>query len=478
MLNVPFLIFKGCISKRVYLMKEIITIIFIVFIGACIFCKSKQRALKKIINQDELTLLLSEKKFLEEAKILLSKSLPNEYMLISMDIDKFKIINELYGYEKGTELLVEVASNIATYFSEADLKARVIADNFLILIKTDLYKLNCSMKGNFCNYIKNIQRNILNEDFNINISQGIYIVDDTSLSLNYMIDCVNSARVDGKKIYGNKTVIFDKEMQKKRELYNFIITNMEHALIYENFKVYYQPKVDLNSGKLVGFEALVRWVKDNGEIIPPNDFIPIFETNEFISRLDYYIFSKVCVFISENITKHNIPRISVNLSGITILKSDVVNTLIHILEFYDLEPKHLELEITESAMIDNFQSLANKVYELRKVGFVVSMDDFGSGLSSLNRLKDIHFDIIKIDKLFIENTLESERGVYIIENIIRMSKYLDLLIVAEGIETENQAKLLKKLGCNIAQGYYFAKPMPEENVIEYFSEYEKTCLCI
>lgn len=459
-------------------MKEIITTVFIVLLCMYIFCKIKQRTLKKIINQDSLTLLLSEKKFLEEAMALLSKSLPNEYMLISIDIDKFKIINELYGYEKGTELLVEVASNIATYFSEADLKARVIADKFLILIKTEVYKMNCSTKGDFCNYIKNIQKNILNEDFNINISQGIYVIDDINLSLNYMIDCVNSARIDGKKIYGNKIVVFDKEMQKKRELYNFIISNMEHALSYENFKVYYQPKVDLKSGGLVGFEALVRWVKYNGEIIPPNDFIPIFETNEFISRLDYYIFRKVCIFISENITKYSIPRISVNLSGITILKSDVVNNLLNILKDYDLESKHLELEITESAMIDNFQSLANKVDELRQVGFIVSMDDFGSGLSSLNRLKDIHFDIIKIDKLFIENTLESERGIYIIENIIRMSKYLDLLTVAEGIETENQAKLLKKLGCNIAQGYYFAKPMPEDSVIEYFSKYKKTCLCV
>lgn len=237
-----------------------------------------------------------------------------------------------------------------------------------------------------------------------------------------MIDCVNSIRSYGKKIYGNKTVIFDKKMQKKRELYNFIISNMENALMHENFKIHYQPKVNLRSGELAGFEALVRWVKDDGEIISPNDFIPIFETNEFISRLDYYIFSKVCMFIK-----------------------------------------------------DNFQMVIKNIENLREIGFIVSMDDFGSGLSSLNRLKDIDVDVLKLDKLFIEDTLDSERGVYIIENIIKMSENLNIETVAEGIETKNQAELLKNLGCNIAQGYYFSKPIPEENVINYFLEYERTC---
>ncbi|MGL5256270.1 MAG: EAL domain-containing protein [Proteocatella sp.] len=459
-------------------MKDIIITVGIVFLVMFILCRIKQRALKKIINQDGLTLLLSEKKFLEDAKIILSKAVSNEYMLISIDIDKFKIINEIYGYDKGTELLVEVAKNITKYFVEADLKARVIADKFLILIKTEIYKKNYCEKGSICNYIKNVQKNILNEEFSLNMSQGIYTIYDTKLSLNYMIDCVNSARIDGKKIYGNKTVIFDKGMQKKRELYNFIISNMEQALIHEKFKIHYQPKVDLKSKELVGFEALVRWVGDDGKIIVPDKFIPIFETNEFISKLDYYIFDKVCMFISKNFSEYNIPRISVNLSGITILKSDVVNNLVKILESYGLDTKAIELEITESAMIENFKNLVNKVSKLREMGFIISMDDFGSGLSSLSRLKDIHFDIIKIDRLFIENTLESERGIYIIENIIKVSKHLDVITVAEGIETEKQADLLKKLGCDIAQGYYFSKPMPEENVIKYFLEYEKTCLCV
>lgn len=454
-------------------MKEIIIIVVTVFLVMFISCRNKQRDLKKIINQDELTQLLSEKKFLEEAKICLSKSMPNEHMLISIDIDKFKIINEIYGYENGTNILIEVANNINEYFLDAELIARIRADEFLILIKTELYKKIYCIKGNISNYIKNIQKNILDEDFNINISQGIYVVNDKNLNLNYIIDCVNSARKNEKKIYGNKTVVFDKDMQQKRELYSFIISNMEYALMYENFKVYYQPKVDLNSRELVGFEALVRWIKPDGGIIPPNEFVPIFETNEFISKLDYYVFDKVCMFISKNFSKYNIPRIAINLSGITILKSDVVNNLVKILESYGLDTKDIELEITESAMIENFENLVNKVTKLREKGFIISMDDFGSGLSSLNRLKDIHFDIIKIDKLFIENTLESERGIYIIENIIRMSKHLNVITVAEGIETENQAKLLKKLGCDMAQGYYFARPMPEENMINYFLKYEK-----
>lgn len=167
MLKVPLLIFKKGI-KRVYFMRDIIITVGIVFLVMFILCRIKQRALKKIINQDGLTLLLSEKKFLEDAKIILSKAVSNEYMLISIDIDKFKIINEIYGYDKGTELLVEVAKNITKYFVEADLKARVIADKFLILIKTEIYKKNYCEKGSICNYIKNVQKNILNEEFSLN----------------------------------------------------------------------------------------------------------------------------------------------------------------------------------------------------------------------------------------------------------------------------------------------------------------------
>lgn len=239
--------------------------------------------------------------------------------------------------------------------------------------------------------------------------------------------------------------------------------DMELALINQEFKVYLQPKYSLDTEQIVGAEALVRWIHSTKGIIPPDKFIPLFEKNGFIKQLDFYIFEEVCSVQKKwgenNIALEDIP-ISVNLSRIHMNESRLTLKLGEIIKQYGIEAKCLEIELTESAILDNIDSLIRIIEDIKKAGFAVSMDDFGSGYSSLNLLKDLLVDILKIDKEFLGEGGDDYRGKVILSNIIHMAKELKLITVAEGVETKEQVEFLKEVGCNIAQGYYYAKPMP------------------
>ena len=298
------------------------------------------------------------------------------------------------------------------------------------------------------------------------MSQGKYVIDNPSEVIEYMIDSVHSARNLGKTIYGDTIFEFTKKMRKEKASKNTIVTMMELALKNKEFKVFYQPKAKMDDYSIVGAEALVRWFSDKSTMVFPNDFIPLFEENGFITSLDYYIFEAVCIFISENSKTLPIPFISINMSAATLLDDMIADKLTKITKKYNIDNRIIEIEITESAIVKDVEKAIEKIKALKKAGFIIALDDFGSGQSSLNRLKDLNIDVLKIDREFLTASLNDEKGKIIIKNIIRMAKEINIITVAEGVETKEHIEYLRSLDCDIAQGYYFGKPMNEQKFKE------------
>ena len=263
--------------------------------------------------------------------------------------------------------------------------------------------------------------------------------------------------------YDKKYCIFDESMESKILEEHQIEEIMYEALENEEFEVYYQPKIDILQEKMVSAEALVRWNR-NGKMISPGQFIPLFEKNRFILKLDLYIFEKVCKDIKE--WKAKDLSFSINISKEHFDTLDFLKQYEEIANRYQINRKQIELEITESASMD--VDLANIMKEIRKKGFSISLDDFGTGYSSLNMLQDMPIDVLKIDKSFIDKI--GNEKIDIIKYIINMAKDLNIKTVAEGVETENQIQYLKNIGCNIVQGYYYSKPLNKLEFKKYVKE--------
>lgn len=439
----------------------LIAISFIITI--IIFTKKKKDALDAQINLDSLTGLITRHKFNIEAKKILEFAKPNEYLLIAIDIDNFKHINKLYGYSEGNNVLLTVTRVLKDHIAKNGLFARENNDNFVMLIKNTFNGTTICGRSQCIKCIpQKIQHELANKTI-VNISKGLYIIKDPSIPIDYMIDCARTAKTQGKKIYGSTLIEFTQEMQTKFDKQNLIVANMEVALQNREFFLVIQPKVDLHTNKIIGGEALIRWKTKDNESIYPDEFIKVFESNGFIAKIDRYIFETMCFIIKNN---PFLPVISVNLSPITLLQSDVVNDYMKILKKYDLTPETIEIEITETALSDDIKDINNFIEELKSLGFKISIDDFGTGISTLSRLHEMNIDVLKLDRSFITTNLAEEKTISILQSIFTISKTLNLRTVAEGIETNEQRKKLIDLGCDIGQGYFFSRPIEVLDFIE------------
>lgn len=290
---------------------------------------------------------------------------------------------------------------------------------------------------------------------------GSFVLLNNETNIQVAIDKADVARKSLKSEYNSSFATFDEQIQHEMDQEKEIEQNMYFGLINKEFKLYLQPKYDLNTELIVGAEALVRWVKADGTIIPPGAFISIFEKNGFISDLDMYMLNCVCCLIKDWINQGIPPlKISINQSRRYMYNNGYINTVLGILKKHSVPAELLELEITENYAYQNFAELSSILESLHKEGFMLSIDDFGSGYSSLNVLKELNVDILKLDRIFLSETIVSERGKAIVSNIIRMAKELSLEVVAEGVETSEQVQFLRNSNCDIAQGFYYSKPVP------------------
>ncbi len=394
---------------------------------------------------------------------LLNRAKPNEYEIISLDINYFQTINSYYGYDIGSKVLITLAQNLIKNLDKNAIVARVIADRFMILRKTQ----NIPPMKYICEtHIIPAIKNILGKSYNLALSVGSYVIENPNEEVNIIQTRANNARVLGKGSHTTTYNEFTSKMRKNNDTRNKILINMEKGLVDNEFKLFFQPKINLNSLKINGAEVLIRWIPNNGDKIYPDEFIPFFETSGFIIRLDHYIFEKLCIFIKTYKNKLNLPVISVNLSGISLISPITLETVTNLLKKYELTTDDIEIELTESAIIQDTDLFVEKIQELKNTGFTVVMDDFGAGISSLNRLSTMNVDGIKMDKAFLDVDVLSEKATVVVTETVIMTKKLNMTVVAEGVETAEQASWLQSIDCTTAQGYYFERPMPENEFID------------
>lgn len=371
-------------------------------------------------------------------------------------------VNDIYGIEEGDELIKHVADRLKMFRdSQTDgdniLLARMSDDNFFALLTKEQYDL-----------IKTFD---LVDDYhlkiNITVRTGLYLVDDRTLPVNIMCDRAQMA-TDAVKEGMKKVGIYSRQQGDQLIFEQNILNDINGAMEQGQIVIYIQPKYDVVHKKIVGGESLVRWLHPKFGMIPPFKFITVLEKNNYITRLDYYVWEKTCQLLRYLKDKNgSVLPISVNVSRVNFYTTNLVSNLLKLVEKYNLEPKDLQLEITETVYTEEKQVIYSIISELQEAGFKILMDDFGSGYSSLNMLKDAPIDVLKLDMAFMRNLdNENERNNIIVESIVELSKKLNIPVVVEGVESEKQVNFLKSIGAEVIQGYYFSKPIPAD-------EYEK-----
>lgn len=414
---------------------------------------------KKIdaLQRDEITGLFTKVAFAEHAQEVLRTQTDIEWNMIALDIDRFKLVNESYGQHVGDELLAYFAKMLL-HFSDTKncVCARSYADHFFILAERRDYNY---IKGRYTQMAEYLQKFPL--DMKIALKMGVYQIHDRKMEIDSMCDRALIAITQVKGQYAKEISFYDDSLRKQLLLEQWITDEMEHALKEEQFQVYFQPKYDTFSESLSGAEALVRWIHPQKGFMSPAEFIPVFESNGFITELDMYVWDKTCEYIRDWMDEYDcyVP-ISVNVSRKDMYKPNLPQILVDTVHRHGLEPRHLHLEITESAYVENPDQLLEIVEEIKRAGFTIEMDDFGSGYSSLNMLAAMPIDILKLDMKFVQNYSEKDSSRGIMSFVIGLAKWMNLYVIAEGVETAEQLELLRGMDCNLAQGYYFSKPLP------------------
>lgn len=421
----------------------------------------KLRETAAIINKarrDELTGLLNKPFFLEKVEELISQQAEKKYDLICFGIEKFRLVNETYGNDVGDELL-KLIGNYLLSLKDSLVSSRFTADQFYSLVlHRDDYP-NELIKASLEKF------KLRTVELSVRLHFGIYIIDDPTIPVSAMCERAAMAAKENKNHYDSLFSYYDDNLIRRTQVeQKWMTDNMLESLAKKEFVVYYQPKYDLTKETIVGAEALVRWENPEKGLLRPDKFIPLFERTGLITTLDKYVWEVICQDLKLwHQNKGTVFPISANVSRADLYNPKLINILKGLIKKYELPIQSLHLEITESAYADNQQQLIKVVKELRALGFVIEMDDFGTGYSSLNMLAEMPVDILKLDMGFVRCEALSSSGRGVLSFCISLAKWLNLSVIAEGVETEEQVNLLRSMDCNYIQGYYFAKPLKKND---------------
>jgi diguanylate cyclase (GGDEF)-like protein/PAS domain S-box-containing protein len=410
-----------------------------------------------LTHYDPVSGIYNKPSFFEATKVLLSSHPDENFAIFCIDIEKFHLINAFFGIEEGDKLIKHIAQILLDKSKKTPdfTYGHIEADVFVCclpykkLSEVDDFALDLNEK------IKSFPIT-----FDISPAIGIVIVKDREITINSYYDRAKVAGDTCKNNIRRFYAYYEETMGIEQIREQNIANSMSEALAKKEFTIFLQPKYNLMTNQAEGAEVLARWIKD-GKIIPPKDFIPVFERNGFIMQLDYYVWESSCKLLRRwiNQGKHVFP-ISVNISRVNLYDPQLPDRIIGLIKKYDLPPALLQLELTESAYVNIPVSMRQSLERFHEAGFTLLMDDFGSGYSSLNLLKDINFDILKIDMKFLSECEKPGRGENILDSVLRLAKWLDLPVIAEGVESQDQVRFLRNIGCQYVQGYFFAKPMP------------------
>ncbi|MGN1339656.1 MAG: putative bifunctional diguanylate cyclase/phosphodiesterase [Oscillospiraceae bacterium] len=412
---------------------------------------------REIFDRKVLAAFSSDRKpqiFGGEVAAMMERHPDDEIAFIQFDIERFKMINENYGVEAGDELLKFINDSLALICNEEQPFCRLTADVFMLVTAYD----SDSELLDFIHRLESMLTGFMGMEYRLIF--GVAIAEDRTLHTRRHGDNATIARQSIKGNALNNIGFFNGRMRTELKKKQTIEEDMKSALLGNQFVMYLQPKYSISTGRIIGAEALARWIHPEKGMISPADFVPVFEQNGFILKLDQFIWECACKKIRDWIDKGMTPvPISVNISREYVHTFNVVEWLSELVKKYDIPIKYLELEITESV---DAEGVADVVKRMKAAGFTMLMDDFGSGYSSLNMLKTTQFDVLKIDRAFLSEFMESSRGRKIISHTISMSQDIGLDIIAEGVETKEQAQFLSRCGCDSAQGFYYSKPVTQE----------------
>lgn len=414
---------------------------------------------------DSLTGLLSFSRFRVEAEHLIVGEYAHSHAMLYSDFESFKYFNQKCGYSVGDQLLKEYSNFFIEKVEhiESIFFTRIISDQFLMLLpyknkdeliqKTDMYNQQF-MELQAEKY----------QGAHIRIRTGIYFIEPGCLSASQAIDAANYAR---KHVIHSSPVsvrVYDDTLQQQQKLENEIINGISEAFEEHRFQIYLQPKISLITGEVVGAEALVRWKTKDGKLLAPDAFVPLCESSGYIEELDFYVFERVVEFLALNqkLGRRQVP-ISVNASILHASDPLAVQKYLRILEKHQIDPRYTEIELTETATVEKYESARRWFRELRKAGIHTAMDDFGAGYSVLNSVIDIPVDTVKLDRAFIQNCEASSRGIFFLQKLVDMIRGLGYNVVCEGVETQAQFDILRNTGCAEGQGYLFSRPLSIED---------------
>ena len=444
--------FKGSVGVFVYIFELVMTALTIISIFICI------NTSKKISKIDTLTGIGNADWIVQKGGKLYFQKKLSQYAAIFLNMKDSKYANEKFGNAMGDKIIHDYAQNLKTYINQKGFVGRMGGDNFFVYVKNEYL-------DDFLEHLRNVTLEIPYDDeiiaYKVKVRCGIFRVKN-DIPYREIINHTSTALAITKEI-GKDFVEFEESMQKEFVAEKQILSDFKQALANNEFVPYYQPKVDSKTEKLCGAEALVRWFK-NGEIISPGVFVPILEKNNRITKLDFYIFEQMCKDLRSWIDSGLEPvRISSNFSKENLKNENFAEDIISIVNRYSLDGRYIEVEITESSCMEDFELLKQFSKKIKNAGIKLAIDDFGTGYSSLSMLHEFDADVVKLDKSFLDNAIAgSKRSKVFIRDVIRMVDDLEESSICEGVETKEQLEFLKEAGCNMIQGYYFDKPLPRE----------------
>ena len=424
--------------------------------AASIISLRETAALMNQMEYDRLTGVYSQAFFYQRVRQALRQNPNTQYDLLCANAENFKFVNEVFGLAVGDQVLRLMAREMQSGLPGGNLCGRLRADIFVCMIERGSFDLAPAL----ARATERIRCESGVSGFSM--KWGVYAVNDVRLPVEQMCDRALLACDSIKGQYAQTVAFYNDGLRQDRLREKAMADSMESALNARQFEVYYQPKCNLRNSRICGAEALVRWNHPTMGTISPEKFMPLFERNGFITRLDQYVWEEVAVTIHDwDLRGLPLVPISVNVSRADIYNADLETVLVDIRRRHQIKPSLLHLEITETAYTENHQQLCDVVAKLRRAGFIIEMDDFGSGYSSLNMLNELPIDILKLDLKFLQEGQERNKRRSILSFVVSLARWLDLQVIAEGVETLEQVEKLRSVGCNFGQGYYFSQPLPQ-----------------
>lgn len=429
---------------------------------------------KVALTRDSATGILNTAGFVNGGNRLIAEGRIQEYAAMYLNLKNYRSINSQIGYKYGDMVMKSYADALVNMMDEDELVARLGGDNFAVMIK----------KEKMDSYLKFLSSTLVVAEiggsvttFNISARIGVYNIEKGD-SMMHIMNCISSAISAVRRNGTSDYAFFNQEIVNKLDREQEISASFTTAIKNREFLVYYQPKVDLRTNRLCGCEALVRWQKD-GKLISPGEFIPIFERDGNICALDFYMLDKVCRNISEWKQMGLEPvTVSVNFSKTHLLNPLIAEDIMAVINKYEVDTKYIEIELTEMSDFNDYNAFKALVNKMKANGVLTSIDDFGTGYSSLNLLTDFMFDVVKLDKSFLDNIVKSgsKTDEIVVRNIVRMIKELNMKAIAEGVESADQVRFLRDIECTMVQGYFYDKPLPVDEFLKRLKEknYTKT----